>query len=192
MSYTPRQLGHINIFVRNAERARDWYEDLLGLHTYGFTPGRAAFMSADLGNSHEIALVEVGENAAGPQAGQVGLNHMAWYMHSLDDLKELYHRVKEKGIKIDRVSDHGHAIGIYIRDPDGNGIELSYEMPREEWGHDESGYMIGGTEKGPYAGPVGRGACRAGSPRLAGNCERALFGMGALAGAPISRWTNLG
>ena len=44
MGYKPRQLGHINIYVRNAERARDWYEDLLGLHTYGFRPGRAAFM----------------------------------------------------------------------------------------------------------------------------------------------------
>ena len=153
MGYTPRNLGHVNIFVRNAERSRDWYEDLLGLHTYGFFPGRAAFMSADLGNSHEIALTQVGDDAMGPQGGQVGLNHMAWYMDSLDDLAELYHRVKEKEIQIDRVSDHGHAIGIYIRDPDGNGIELSYEMPREEWGHDESGYMIGGTEKGRLSGP---------------------------------------
>ena len=153
MGYTPKGLGHVNIFVRNAERARAWYEDLLGLHTYGFTPGRAAFMSADLGNSHEVALVEVGDNAPGPQAGQVGLNHMAWYMHSLEDLAELYQRVKEKNIKIERVSDHGHAIGIYIRDPDGNGIELSYEMPAGQWGHDESGYMIGGTEKGRLSGP---------------------------------------
>ncbi len=153
MSYTPKGLGHVNIFVRNAEKARDWYQDLLGLHTYGFTPGRAAFMSADLGNSHEIALVEVGDNAPGPQAGQVGLNHMAWYMHSLDDLAELYHRVKEKGIKIERVSDHGHSIGIYIKDPDGNGIELSYEMPREEWGEAEGSYVIGGVEKGRLSGP---------------------------------------
>ncbi len=153
MGYTPRQLGHVNIFVRNAEKAREWYEDLLGLHTYGFTPGRAAFMSADLGNSHDVALTEVGENAAGPMAGQVGLNHMAWYMHNLDDLKELYYRVKDRGIKIDRVSDHGHAIGIYIRDPDGNGIELSYEMPAEQWGRDEQGHMIGKTEKGQLSGP---------------------------------------
>ena len=153
MGYTPRQLGHVNIFVRNAEKAREWYEDLLGLHTYGFTPGRAAFMSADLGNSHDIALTEVGESAAGPMAGQVGLNHMAWYMHSLDDLKELYYRVKDRGIEIDRVSDHGHAIGIYIRDPDGNGIELSYEMPAEQWGRDEQGRMIGKTEKGQLSGP---------------------------------------
>jgi catechol 2,3-dioxygenase len=153
MSYKPRKLGHVNIFVRNAARARDWYEDLLGLHTYGFTPGRAAFMTSDLGNSHEVALVEVGEDAPGQQKGQVGLNHMAWYMDSLDDLKELYFRIKAKNIKIERVSDHGHAIGIYIRDPDGNGIEVSYEMPSSEWGHDPKGYMIGGTQRGRLSGP---------------------------------------
>ena len=99
MGFTPKKLGHINIFVRNAQRARDWYEDLLGLHTYEFTPGRAAFMTSDPGNSHEIALMEVGDDAPGPQKGQVGLNHMAWYMDSLDDLKELYFRIKEKNIE---------------------------------------------------------------------------------------------
>lgn len=153
MGYKPRQLGHINLFVRNAEKAREWYEDLLGLHTYGFTPGRAAFMTADLGNSHEIALTEVGEDADGPQRGQVGLNHMAWYMESLEDLSELYHRIKERNIAIEHVSDHGHAIGIYIRDPDGNGIEVSYEMPIAEWGHNPNKYMIGGTQKGRLSGP---------------------------------------
>ena len=153
MAFTPKKLGHVNIFVRNAERARDWYEDLLGLHTQGITPGRAAFMTSDLGNSHEIALTEVGDNAPGPQQRQVGLNHMAWYMDSLDDLKELYFRIKEKNIHIERVSDHGHAIGIYIRDPDGNGIEVSYEMPSSEWGHDEKNYMIGGTKHGRLSGP---------------------------------------
>ena len=129
MSYKPGKLGHVNIFVRNAERARDWYGDLLGLHTYGFTPGRAAFMTSDLGNSHEIALVEVGEDAPGPQKGQVGLNHMAWYMDSLDDLKELYFRIKEKNIEIERVSDHGHAIGIYIRDQTAMGSRSPTRCP---------------------------------------------------------------
>ena len=162
MSHKPKKLGHVNIFVRNAERSRAWYEDLLGLHTYGFTPGRAAFMTSDLGNSHEIALVEVGDDAPIPQRGQVGLNYMAWYMESLDDLKELYYRIKERNIEIERVSDHGHAIGIYIHDPDGNGIEVSYEMPSSEWGHDLSNYMIGATEKGRLSGPwdeeIARGA----------------------------------
>ncbi len=110
-------------------------------------------MTSDLENSHEIALIEVGEDAHGAQQGQVGLNHMAWYMDSLDDLKELYFRIKDKNVDIERVSDHGHAIGIYIRDPDGNGIEVSYEMPRSEWGHDENKYMIGGTQHGRMSGP---------------------------------------
>ena len=154
MSYTPKSLGHVNIFVRNAERSRQWYEDLLGLHTYDFTPGRAAFMSADKETSHEIALIEVGEDAAGPQKGQVGLNHMCWYMHSLHDLGELYHRIKELNIPIERVSDHGLSIGIYLRDPDGNGIEVSYEMPRSEWDREENLFISGGfTQKGRLPGP---------------------------------------
>ena len=154
MSYKPKLLGHVNIFVRNAERSRDWYEDLLGLHTYGFKPGRVAFMSADKEVTHEIALVEVGENAPLQQKGQVGLNHMAWYMESLDDLKELYHRVKERNIPIEMVADHGPSIGIYIKDPDGNGIELSFELPRSEWGREEDVFMATGVEdKGRFPGP---------------------------------------
>ena len=111
-------------------------------------------MSADKETSHEIALIEVGEDAAGPQKGQVGLNHMCWYMHSLDDLGELYHRIKELNIPIERVSDHGLSIGIYLRDPDGNGIEVSYEMPRSEWDREENLFMSGGfTQKGRLSGP---------------------------------------
>ena len=157
MGYTPKTLGHINIYVRNAERSQQWYEDVLGLHTYDFTPGRAAFMSADKEISHEIAMIEVGEDAPGPQKGQVGLNHMAWYMHSLDDLKELYQRMRDKNIVIERVSDHGLSIGIYLHDPDGNGVEVSYELPRSEWGREENLFMSGEfTEKGRFPGPWDR------------------------------------
>ena len=56
MSYTPSHLGHVNIYVRNAQESQKWYEDILGLHTYDFMPSRAAFMSANLEESHEIAV----------------------------------------------------------------------------------------------------------------------------------------
>ena len=39
MTYRPKHLGHVNLYVRNAERSRQWYEDVLGLHTYHFRPG---------------------------------------------------------------------------------------------------------------------------------------------------------
>ena len=117
MSYRPKHLGHVNLYVRNAERSRQWYEDVLGLHTYHFRPGRAAFMSADKDKSHEVALMEVGEDAPLQAKRQVGLNHLAFMMESLDDLKDAYHRLKEKGIRFDHISDHGLSLGIYFREP---------------------------------------------------------------------------
>jgi catechol-2,3-dioxygenase len=152
MGFTPDHLGHVNIYVRNAELSHKWYEDILGLHTYDFIPGRAAFMSADLDESHEIALMEVGADASLPKQGQVGLNHMAWRMRSLDDLKELYHRLEEKNVEV-RPADHGLSLGVYFTDPDGNGIEVYYELPREQWHAQENLFMSGERPKGRFPGP---------------------------------------
>jgi catechol 2,3-dioxygenase len=152
MSYTPKYLGHVNIYVRNAERSQKWYEDILGLHTYDLIPGRAAFMSANRDESHEVALMEVGQDAAGPQQGQVGLNHMAWKMESLENLKEFYNRLKEKNVPM-RVTDHGISLGIYFQDPDGNGIEVYYESPRNEWHRQEGIFMGEGRPRGRFPGP---------------------------------------
>jgi len=71
MSYRPKYLGHVNVFVRNAERSQQWYADVLGLHTYGCRPGRVAFMAADLEQSHEIALVQVGAEPVAPARAAV-------------------------------------------------------------------------------------------------------------------------
>ena len=152
MSYTPSHLGHVNIYVRNVERAQAWYTEVLGLHTYDLMPGRAVFMSANRDESHEVALMEVGEDAMGPQKGQVGLNHMAWRMESLKDLEDFYHRLEEKNVPIGQVSDHGIALGIYIKDPGGNGIEVYYETPRSEWLTQEKIFSEG-RQEGHFPGP---------------------------------------
>lgn len=152
MGYTPKYLGHVNIYVRNAEKSQKWYEDILGLHTYDLVPGRAAFMSANKDESHEVALMEVGEDAPGVQKGQVGLNHMAWRMENLSDLKEFYNRIKEKQIPVN-IADHGISLGIYFQDPDGNGIEVYYEAPREEWYRQERLFMHGDRPTGQFPGP---------------------------------------
>jgi catechol 2,3-dioxygenase len=153
MSYKPKYLGHVNIYVRNVERSHKWYTDLLGLHTYDYIPGRAAFLSADLEQSHEVALMQVGDDALLQQKRQVGLNHMAWMMESLDDLKELYLRIKEQNIPIEHISDHGLSIGIYLRDPDGNGVEVSYELPRSQWSQHEQVFSGEKRVRGLFPGP---------------------------------------
>lgn len=98
-------------------------------------------------------LNDVGDDAPGPQKGQVGLNHMAWMMESLEDLKELYQRLIAKKIPIERVSDHGISIGIYFRDPDGNGVEVSYELPRSQWYRQEKIFLSDDRPRGCFPGP---------------------------------------
>ena len=95
MTVKPIQLSHVNMFVRNKERSEKFYADILGLTVMNRMP-RITFMSANESTSHEIALVEIGEDAPGPERGRVGLNHMAWQMGTFEDLKEVYHRLKAK------------------------------------------------------------------------------------------------
>src|SRR5919197_6069802 len=156
MAYKPISLDHVNIYVRNAERSLRWYTEILGLHTQDIArhPGtdrmRAAFLACDKGHAHDIALFEVGEDAGGPQPRQVGLNHVAWRMASLDDLAEMYRRLQDRGVAL-RVADHTVSIGIYFSDPDGNGLEVYYEQPRSEW-HREKPFSEKG-DKGRFPGP---------------------------------------
>jgi catechol 2,3-dioxygenase len=153
MSQKPMYLGHVNIYVRDAERSKKWYEDLLGLHTYEYRPGWAAFMSADREQSHEVALMQLGPEAPLQRKGQVGLNHMAWRLETLDDLKEFYHRIKAQNVPIDHIADHGISLGIYLRDPDGNGVEVYYEMPRAEWPREDHVFTRELVGKGRFPGP---------------------------------------
>src|ERR1700719_4300803 len=104
MTHRPMYLGHVNIYVRDAERSQKWYEELLRLHTYHKRPGWAAFMAADLDKSHEVPLMQLGDDAPGPQRGQVGLHHNAWRDESLDVLKDFYHPKKDRNVAIDRVT----------------------------------------------------------------------------------------
>ena len=125
----------------------------MGLRAYDWVPGRPALMSVNLNDPHEIALMEVGDNADGPRAGQVGLNHMARRMAGLKDLADYYNNLKEKEIKINQVPDHEPSLGIYLQDPDGNGIEVYYETPRGQWRRRERLFMSGDRPQGNFHGP---------------------------------------
>jgi catechol 2,3-dioxygenase len=74
-------------------------------------------------------------------------------MHSLDDLKEVYQRLRDKNVPIDRVSDHGISVGIYFHDPDGNGIEVSYELPRSQWPREDHIFSAEDRLRGRFPGP---------------------------------------
>ena len=129
----PRQLGHIVLRVRDLDRSRQFYTDVLGLGVTAQREGRMVFMSAGDEASHELALMPVGPDAPGPEPDRVGLYHFAWQMDSFDDLKKLYQEMKQKDVRIGGVGDHGISLGVYFFDLDGNEIETFYEMPKAQW-----------------------------------------------------------
>ena len=158
MPLRPLSLDHVNLYVRNVEHSHRWYAELLGLHTQDTATFpetgkmRAAFLACDPDHAHDIALFEIGEDAAAPASRQVGLNHVAWRMETLEDLAEMYERLKARGIPL-HVADHTVSIGVYFSDPDGNGLEAYYELPRSEWRRDRPFTNATAAEKGRFPGP---------------------------------------
>ena len=129
----PRQLGHLVIKVRDLDRAETFYTEIMGLKVTNSNAGKMIFLIANDEISHELALVSVGNNALGPESSHVGLAHMAWQMDSFDDLREIYQLLKRTGTAIKGIGDHGMSLGIYFSDPDGNEIEVYYELPKDQW-----------------------------------------------------------
>jgi catechol-2,3-dioxygenase len=129
----PKRLGHVVIRVRDLARSQKFYADVLGLNVTAQLADRMVFMSAAGDSSHELALMAVGEDAPGPEADRVGLYHFAWEMESFDDLRRIHRELGEKNVPIGGMGDHGISMGVYFFDPDGNEIEVFYELPRDQW-----------------------------------------------------------
>ena len=129
----PKQLGHLVLRVRDLDACERFYSDILGLHITNKRSGQMVFMSASEAASHELALIAAPPNAPVPDRGGVGLYHFAWEMRSFEDLQQLYLELKQKEVDIVGIGDHGISIGVYILDPEGNEIEMFYELPQKDW-----------------------------------------------------------
>lgn len=135
------KLGHIVLRVRDLARSERFYVDVLGLTKQGEIPGVMAFFTTQ-GNSdsHDLALMQLGLNAPDPTPGAAGLYHFAYQVPSEEALAEAYRTLKEAGVPIVGTGDHGVSKGIYILDPDGIEIEITYDVPRERWPKDANAY----------------------------------------------------
>ena len=133
------ELAHVVYYVRDLERSLQFYTEIVGLSEKGRVfGGRAAVLST--GHSHhELLLIQVGE-APGPLTGQrIGLYHVGWKIgESLDQLRAMYRKVIESGYTIDGMSDHTVSQSLYLRDPDGNELELFVDDPDVDWQADSS------------------------------------------------------
>lgn len=132
-------LGHVVFYVRNLERSLAFYRDVVGLALVGrIFRGKAAMLTGGR-THHELLLIEVG-NQPGPATGmRVGLYHVGWKVgDDLDALRATRERLRKAGYDIDGQSDHTVSQSLYLRDPDGNEIELYVDDPRIDWQNDLS------------------------------------------------------
>ncbi|QTZ91722.1 VOC family protein [Streptomyces auratus] len=128
-----RRLNHAVLYVREVARAVAFYTEALGLTVDVEVPGRAAFLSAPGSlNDHDLGLFTVGPGAPGPEAGRVGLYHLAWEVGTLGELIAARDRLVERGALLG-ASDHLVAKSLYAKDPDGNEFEVMWRVPREDW-----------------------------------------------------------
>ena len=133
----PKRLGHIVLRVLDLERSIKFYSEILGLTNTFSIENEMHFMSASGDSSHELALVSIGNEAQRLNLNMVGLSHFAWEMNSIEDLESLYLKLQREQVEILDIGDHGISLGIYFADPDGNQIEVFYELPKEEWPEEE-------------------------------------------------------
>jgi catechol 2,3-dioxygenase len=129
----PDRIGHIVLKVRNLERSRRFYTEILGLDVMKELPEvKMVFLASNRRDHHEIALAEVGEGAGAPEPSDVGLAHFAFRLKNAEDLLAAYREFKQRGVPIAFTVNHGVTLSIYFFDPDGNQLEVYSDNPPEE------------------------------------------------------------
>ncbi len=127
------QVGHVHLKVADLDRALGFYQGVLGLEVMQRIGDSAAFLSAG-GYHHHLGL-NTWESAGGspPPPGTTGLYHIALLYPTRAALADALRRLVAAGIPLEGASDHGVSEALYLRDPDGNGVELYWDKPREVW-----------------------------------------------------------
>ncbi|MBW3660392.1 MAG: VOC family protein [Gemmatimonadetes bacterium] len=134
-------IGHVHLKVSYLERAVAFYRDALGFEVTQRYGRGAAFLSAG-GYHHHLGLnVWESRGGAPPPAGSTGLYHFAILYPTRAALADALRRLMDAGVPLEGASDHGVSESLYLRDPDGNGVELYRDRPRDEWPRSEDGTL---------------------------------------------------
>jgi len=135
------RIGHVHLKVADLERALRFYRDVLGFELQQRFGTQAAFLSAG-GYHHHIGL-NTWESKGGspPPVGTTGLYHVAILYPTRASLADALRRLFAAGIELDGAADHGVSEALYLRDPDGNGVELYRDRPESEWPRSATGEL---------------------------------------------------
>ena len=139
------RIGHVHLRVADLERATAFYRDVLGFTVTAYGPDvglpGVAFLAAG-GYHHHIGLnTWMSKNAPPAPRNTAGLFHLAILYPERRDLAQALRWLLEANYPIDGASDHGVSEALYLRDPDGNGVELAADRPEDQWPRAENGKL---------------------------------------------------
>ncbi len=135
------RIGHVHLKVADIDRALAFWRDVIGLEEQQRYGDQAVFLSAG-GYHHHIALnTWESKGGAWPPPGTTGLFHVALLYPDRKALAQALLRLLEAGWPLEGASDHGVSEALYLRDPDGNGVELYRDRPEAEWPRDAEGKL---------------------------------------------------
>ena len=135
-------IGHVHLKVADLERSLDFYCGVLGFELMQRFGAEAAFISAG-GYHHHIGLnTWQSRGGSPPPPGTTGLFHVAIRYPTRAALADALRRLVEARVPLEGASDHGVSEALYLADPDGNGIELYWDRPREEWPRPQEGEKV--------------------------------------------------
>jgi catechol 2,3-dioxygenase len=140
-------IGHVHLKVADLDRAVAFYSGILGFEVTARMGAAAAFLSAG-GYHHHIGLnTWESRNGSAPAPGTTGLYHAAIRYPDRAALAEALRRLVDANIPLDGASDHGVSEALYLRDPDGNGLELYWDRPKAQWPRGADGSIQMTTER---------------------------------------------
>ncbi|HUR66783.1 MAG TPA: VOC family protein [Chitinophagaceae bacterium] len=135
------RIGHVHLKVADLERSLGFYRDLLGFEVQQYYGDSAVFISAG-GYHHHIGLNTWHSKDAGPAPlRSAGLYHTAILYPERKDLAMVLKRLMDAKYTLTGASDHGVSEALYLDDPDGNGVELYWDKPKDQWPVDENGKL---------------------------------------------------
>jgi catechol 2,3-dioxygenase len=200
------RLGAVHLTVSDLDRSTAYYQDAIGLRVHRRDDGVAA-----LGAGGEDLLVLAEEPGARPAGRHAGLYHFALLHPSREELARAVLRLAARRTPVDGASDHGVSEAIYLSDPDGNGIELYADRPREQWPAPEDGERlrmytialdvpglldtVAGEEAGPHADAgliVGHVHLHVGDLQPALGFYRDVIGFERMASLPSAAFVSAG
>ena len=133
------RIGHVHLKVSDLQRSLEFYRDLLGFEVTTMYGDQAAFISAG-GYHHHIGLNTWHSKGLPPApVNSVGLYHTAIVYPTRKDLAIIYDRLRRAYYPLTGASDHLVSEAIYLDDPDGNGVELYWDKPKELWKYNKDG-----------------------------------------------------